>query len=324
MPCHYIATCWAELRDYKLIINLIRFATKLPKGVLAKMGLLGIFSLPMFLFNSFYTVSESEKIMVFRFGEHIETTTSGLHFRVPIMDKLLRTDVESVEELEFSDTLLTLDENLIIADFSVQYKVFDPFAFHVLNRDSVKQLKLQAESASRAVIADFSMDDAITTRREDVKMAIEEKLADIMNNILELGIEVVAINYVSGQPPEEVKAAFDDAIQAREDAESYINDANAYKEYLLPNARGIAEKTVNEARSFREQVVNKAKGDVQGFEKLLPEYEKNPELTTSRIYYDTVSNVIGNNTVIINDNKTTIPPIQTLDLNKLVPAIKGQ
>ena len=288
------------------------------------MGIAGMVLLLSAGYKSFYTVSESESAMVFRFGKFIGIEKSGLHLSIPFVDKILKINVEKIEEIEYKDTLLTLDENVIQASFTLQYKIYDPYSFKIKTLDAVDQLQYQAESATRAVIADFNMNDAITTRRDDVTYAIEEKLSLVLKDTLNIGIEVVALNYVSGQPPQEVKSAFDDAINAREDAESYINTAEAYKENLIPEAEGVAKKKINEARSFREQVVNRAKGDIQGFEKLRPEYEANPSLSKSRIYYDTVSDIIRKNTIIINDSGSqSMPPIQMLDLNKVIASAKA-
>lgn len=287
-------------------------------GNVALLGLMGTV-------GSFYTVSESESALVFRLGQYVETKKSGLHWNFPILDSIKTVDVESIYEIGFQDTLLTLDENVIVTAFTVQYKISDPYTYLMKAEDPEAQLVRQAESAARAVIADFSMDEAITTGRDAVTTAIEAKLNDMLMNQISIGIEVVALNYVSGEPPSRVKSAFDDAINAREDAEKYINEAIAYQEDVLPKAKGQANKIVNEAKSYREEVVNQALGAVQGFEKLLPEYARNPELTKSRIYYDTVRNVISNNTVIINDggNQGSIPPIQTVDINKIVAATKA-
>lgn len=286
-------------------------------GNVALLGLMGTV-------GSFYTVSESESALVFRLGQYVETKKSGLHWNFPIVDSVETVDVESIYEIGFQDTLLTLDENVIVTAFTVQYKISDPYTYLVKAEDPEAQLVRQAESAARAVIADFSMDEAITTGRDAVTSAIEAKLNDMLMNHISIGIEVIALNYVSGEPPTRVKSAFDDAITAREDAEKYINEAIAYQEDVLPKAQGQANKLVNEAKSYREEVVNQALGAVQGFDKLLPEYERNPELTKSRIYYDTVRNVIANNTVIINDGGSqSLPPIQTVDINKLVAATRA-
>ncbi|MCY9861163.1 FtsH protease activity modulator HflK [Vibrio coralliirubri] len=286
-------------------------------GNVAVFGLMGTV-------GSFYTVSEAESAMVFRLGQYVETKSAGLHWNFPILDSIKVVDVESIYEIGFQDTLLTLDENVIVTAFTVQYKISDPYTYVIQAEDPEEQLVRQAESAARAVIADFSMDDAITTGRDAVTSAIESKLNDMLMNHISIGVEVVALNYVSGEPPARVKSAFDDAINAREDAENYINQALAYQEDVLPKAKGQANKIINQAKSYREEVVNQALGAVQGFDKLLPEFEKNPELTKSRIYYDTVRGVIQNNTVIINDGdgQGSLPPIQTVDINKLVAATK--
>ncbi|EGR2227733.1 FtsH protease activity modulator HflK [Vibrio parahaemolyticus] len=275
--------------------------------------------------GSFYSVSESQSALVFRWGDYVETKGSGLNWNFPIIDRVELVDVKKIEEFQFADTYLTLDENVIETAFNVQFRVSDPYVYLVKAANPLEQLVSHAESAARAVVADFSMDDAITIARDSVKNAVEDKLNEILESKVDLGIEVVALNYVSGQPPRAVKAAFDDAITSREDAESFINDAQAYKEDVIPKAQGEANRLLNEARSYAEKVVNKAKGDVQRFEQLLPEFEKNKELTKSRIYIDTVSNVIQNNTVIINDgdSQNNIGPIQTIDVNKIVATTRA-
>lgn len=300
------------------------------KGTLAliALGNIAIIGTTLTL-GSFYTVSESETVLVFRWGEYLEAKKSGLHWNPPYMDSIKRVDVEKIEEIQFSDTYLTLDENVIETTFNVQFKVNDPYAYAVLVQDPIKQLRRQSESTARAVVADFSMDAAITTERESIRSTIESKLRETLDNDINIGIEIVTINYVGGRPPQAVKPAFDDAIQSREDAETYVNNAEAYREDIIPKAEGEAERVLNAARSYREVVVNKAKGDVSRFSELLPEYQSQPEITKSRIYYDMVENVIIDNTVIITEGTghkaiAQGSPFQMLNVNEIVAAAQKQ
>ncbi len=302
----------------------------LKKGTLALVALGNIAVIGSALtLGSFYTVSESETVLVYRWGQYLESKKSGLHWNPPIMDSITRIDVERIEEIQFSDLYLTLDENVIDTAFNIQFKVSDPYSYSILTQDPITQLRSQSESAARAVVADFSMDAAITTERESIRAAVETKLRDMLDNKIDIGIEIIAVNYVSGRPPAPVKHAFDDAIQSREDAETYVNKAEAYREETIPAAQGQAEKLLNDARSYREEIVNRAKGDVQRFNELLPEYLAQPEITKSRIYYDTVEKLIAQNTVVITDASHNgqgaggqSTPFQLLDINEIVAASK--
>ena len=146
------------------------------------------------------------------------------------------------------------------------------------------------------------MDDALTTGREVVRQETWEMLEKIIEPY-DLGIEVVDVNLQQTRPPEQVKAAFDDAIAAQEDEERFVREAEAYERQKEPIARGQVKRIEQQAQAYSEGIVLKAKGEVARFNQLLPEYKANPEVTRQRIYIETMETVLTNSSKVLIDNK---------------------
>lgn len=241
--------------------------------------------------------------MVLRFGKFDQIVKPGLNWKPTFIDEVIPVNVQAIRSLRASGLMLTKDENVLKVEMDVQYRVDDAekYLFSVTNADD--SLRQATDSALRAVIGDSTMDEALTTGRQAIRADTQEAIDKIIAKY-NMGIRVVDVNFQSARPPEAVKDAFDDAIAAREDEERYVREAEAYSNDILPKAIGRAERIKNEAEGYSERVVNGALGDVAQFDKLLPEYLKEKEVTRERLYLDTMERVYSNTSKVLIDTKS--------------------
>ncbi|AKD38581.1 HflK protein [Pasteurella multocida subsp. multocida OH4807] len=265
--------------------------------------------------SGFYTVKEAERGVVMRFGELNSIVQPGLNWKPTFIDRVIPVNVEQVKELRTQGSMLTQDENMVKVEMTVQYRVHDPakYLFSVTNADD--SLNQATDSALRYVIGHMSMDDILTTGRSVVR----ENTWKTLNNIIDpynMGLEVVDVNFQSARPPEEVKDAFDDAIKAQEDEQRYIREAEAYAREREPIARGDAQRILEEATAYKERVVLDAKGEVERFERLLPEFKTAPELLRERLYIQTMEKVMASTPKVMLDansgNNLTVLPLEQI------------
>ena len=163
-------------------------------------------------------------------------------------------------------------------------------------------LQQATDSALRHVVGGSGLDEIITTERERMGQATKDKLQDYLN-LYDSGINVVKINIEEARPPTQVQAAYDDVIEAREDLERYVNEAQAYYNGIIPQARGEAQRLREEAEAYKSQVVSKAQGETERFLSLYTEYQKAPVVTRERLYLDALEGVMTNSTKVLLDTK---------------------
>ena len=199
--------------------------------------------------------------------------------------------------------MLTEDENIVNIKLAVQYQVGDPrnYLFNVRDPNSV--LKQVAESAIREVIGQNKMDFVLKEGRAEVVSRTRERMQKTLDRY-ESGLLVSDVNLQDAQPPEEVQAAFSDAIKAREDKERLKNEAEAYANDIIPKARGAVARQIQEAEAYREALVAKAEGEASRFSQLLEEYSRAPEVTRKRLYFETMESVLGRTGIVLVDNES--------------------
>ena len=260
--------------------------------LLAIWGLLGV-----------YQVDAKEETVILRLGKYHDTATSGLRWNPPLIDS--RTTVGVTEERQYSTRglMLTQDENIVEVALSVQYNVESARDFVLSIKSPELSLQLATDSALRHVVGSTGLDGVISTEREQVALATQEKLQNLLD-LYSSGIRVVKINIEDAKPPNEVKAAYDDVIEAREDLERLVNEAQAYSNGVIPEARGEAQRLREEAQGYLSQVVSKSQGEANRFIKLLTEYQKAPEVTRKRLYIDAIEQVMTNSTKILVDTES--------------------
>lgn len=268
--------------------------------------------------SGFYTVKEAERGVVTRFGKLNEIVQPGLNWKPTFVDEVNPVNIERVLELKTNGSMLTQDENMVQVEMTVQYRVEDPAAylFNVKNPDD--SLKQATDSALRYVIGHMTMDDILTTGRAVVREKTWNALREIIKSY-DMGLIVTDVNFQYARPPEEVKAAFDDAIKAQEDEQRLIREAEAYARGQEPIARGQAQRILEQANAYKEQVVLNAKGEVERFTKLLPEYKLAPEIMRERLYIQTMEKIMKNTPKLMMDggnNNLTVLPIDKLMANR--------
>ncbi|WP_028866486.1 FtsH protease activity modulator HflK [Psychromonas hadalis] len=256
----------------------------------------------VWFFSGIYTINESDRGVVLRFGAYHTQVEPGLHWNPKFIDKIIPVNVEAFRTMPTTGFMLTEDENIVRVAMEVQYRIIAPEKYLFSVTDADNSLLQALDSALRFVIGHSTMDDALTTGREVVRQETWEMLDKIIEPY-NLGIEIVDVNLQQTRPPEQVKAAFDDAIAAQEDEERFVREAEAYQRSKEPIARGQVKRIELQAQAYSEGIVLKAQGEVARFNKLLPEYKANPEVTRQRIYIETMETVLSNTSKVLIDNK---------------------
>ncbi|CAD83604.1 HflK protein [Candidatus Blochmanniella floridana] len=254
--------------------------------------------------SGLYTIKEAERGVILRFGQYHCLVHPGLNWKPTFVDVVIPVNVKSVRELAASGMMLTSDENVIRVEMNVQYRVTDPknYLFNVTNADD--SLRQATDSALRGVIGKYNMDRILTEGRTVVRSdtrRILEKTIQPYN----MGISLLDVNFQTARPPEEVKAAFDDAIAARENEQQYIREAEAYANEIQPKANGKAQRILEEGRAYKARTILEARGEVQRFLKVLPEYRVAPEITRERLYINSMERIFSNTRKIFIDSKNT-------------------
>jgi len=267
-------------------------------GLIAAAVVLGV----LWLLSGIYIIQPAERGVVLQFGEYKKTTQPGPHWHVPWpIQTLERVNVDQNRSVELkSQEILTKDENIVEIDLAVQYNIKEAseYLFNVVDPDTT--LRQAAESALREAVGQTLMDSVITEGRDVIANDTSEQIQRILDGY-NAGMRVNAVNLERAQPPEEVQAAFSDAIKAREDQERFISQSEAFKNELLPQARGDAVIALEQARAYKAQVVNAAQGEANRFESLLAEYEKAPEVTRERLYIESLEAVLSNSSKVMVD-----------------------
>jgi membrane protease subunit HflK len=247
-----------------------------------------------------YQVDQQERGVVLRFGKYLDTVQPGLHWNPPLIDEVTVTNVTKVRAVSLTEIMLTQDENIVEVPLSVQYVINDPEKFVLKVRDPERSLQHATQSALRHVVGGTGMDDVMTTGREKIAVDVEARLQEYLD-LYETGIDVRQVTVDESKPPAQVQAAFDDVIKAREDEERLKNEAQAYANGTVPEARGAAQRLLEEANAYNEQVIANAQGEAERFVRLLTEYQKAPGVTRERLYLDAVQKVFVNTNKVMVD-----------------------
>ena len=256
----------------------------------------------IWVLSGFYQVDETEQAVVLRLGEYNDTLGSGLHWYPPFIASVVTVGVTGERQYSTRGLMLTQDENIVEVALSVQYNITSAKDFVLSIRDPETTLKQATDSALRHVVGSTGLDGVISTEREQVAIATAEKLQNLLD-LYSSGINIVKINIEDARPPNEVKAAYDDVIKAREDLERLVNEAQAYSNGIIPEARGEAQRLREEAQGYMSQVVSKSEGEANRFKALLKEYKRAPEVTRERLYIDAIEQVMTDSTKILLDTE---------------------
>ncbi|HTN28483.1 MAG TPA: FtsH protease activity modulator HflK [Burkholderiales bacterium] len=278
-------------------------------------GLIAGIVLAVWLASGFYIVVEGQRGVVLTFGKFAEETGAGLRWRMPwpIQSHEI-VNLSQVRTLEVGyrnnvktrvlkeSLMLTDDENIVDLQFAVQYIVRDARQW-LFNTKRPDETAMQgAETAMREIIGKSKMDQILYESREEIQIKAQQLMQQILDRY-KTGIQVSRITIQSAQPPEQVQAAFDDAVKAGQDRERQKNEGQAYANDVIPKARGAASRLLQEADGYRQRVIANAEGDASRFKQVLAEYAKAPAVTRERIYIETMQQVFSTTSKVMLDYK---------------------
>ncbi len=292
-------------------------------------GVLLVLGLMIWAASGFYIVDASQRGVVLRFGKYIETTEPGLRWRMPYPiethELVNLTSVRTVEvgyrgaarnTILNEALMLTDDENIINIQFAVQYILNDPENYLFNTREPDESVIQAAETAMREIVGKSKMDFVLYEGREEIATTAHTLMQAILDRY-GTGIQISKVTMQNAQPPEQVQAAFDDAVKAGQDLERQKNEGQAYANDVIPKARGTASRLLQEAEGYRARVVSQAEGDASRFGQVLAEYQKAPKVTRERMYIETLQQVFTNTSKIIVDAKSS-GNLLFLPLDKLI------
>ncbi len=269
---------------------------KIPGEIGNISGIIGFAAIALtivWLLTGIYIVDEGWRGVETRFGARTVVTQSGPHWRIPWpIEDVEQIDVANIRTARIDTKMLTSDENIVVMSLEVQYNIKDPQKFVFEIRDPDVTLVQTAETAIREVVGNNDMDLIITEGRAVIGSDTKAIMQQILDSY-QTGLNVVTVNMGEAQPPEEVQDAFEDAIKAREDEQRIINEANAFRNGIVPKARGDAETLLEQAAAYKTRVVKSAQGETSRFDQLLAEYQRAPEVTRERLYLDTIESVLA-------------------------------
>jgi membrane protease subunit HflK len=302
----------------------------LPKHIGGGIGLVVVLALLIWVGSGFYIVDASQRGVVLRFGKFLETTEPGPRWHWPF-------PVESVEVVNLSQVrtvevgyrdnvknkilkeslMLTDDENIIDIQFAVQYFLKDPADYLFNNKAPDENVRQAAETAIREVVGKNKMDFVLYEGREQVAAEATKLIQDILDRY-KSGILVSKVTMQNAQPPEQVQAAFDDAVKAGQDRERQKNEGQAYANDVVPRAKGAAARLMQEADGYKQRVIANAEGDASRFKQILVEYEKAPAVTRERMYLDMMQQILSSSSKVMVDEKNGGSNLLYLPLDKLI------
>ena len=266
--------------------------------ILAAIALIGI----IWVMSGFYIINEQERGVVLRFGKYHSELFPGLRWQPPLIDDVTRINQTRVRDQNFRGDMLTEDENIVQITLQVQYKIGSGKDFVLNVRNPEQSLGVATDSALRHVVGSSTLDDVITSGRARIASSIRERVQQYLDTY-GTGLEIRGVNILEAKPPDPVKPAFDDVIKAREDKVRVVNEATAYANGIVPEARGQAQRIIEDARGYKESVIARAKGEANRFVQILSEYEKAPVIMTRRLYLDTMQQVFSSTSKIVIDTK---------------------
>ena len=248
-----------------------------------------------------YTLDAQERGVVFRFGKaQDEVKLPGLHWNPPIIDRVETVVTTRLNEKSHNALMLTEDENIVDISMTVQYVINDPVSYLVQVNEPDKSVEHAMESALRHVVGSSTMDNVITEGRAALGSEVQERLQSYLN-LYRTGLLVSTLNIDESGPPDQVQDAFDDVQKAKEDEARFVNEANAYLEKVVPEARGAAQRQLEEASAYRDRVLERARGEADRFTKLLKEYHLAEDVTRDRLYIDAIQSVLSQSSKIVVD-----------------------
>lgn len=310
------------------------------------LGLIGLGIVALILLwgtlSSFYTVQPEERAVVKRFGAVIATADPGLHFKLPFgVDKVQLVKTERVLKQEFGfrtqnvegdrteysqedhpdeSLMLSGDLNIIDVEWVVQYRIADPMKFLYHQRNPEGTLRDISESVMRRAVGNRLGSDVLTTARVEISNSVRDEIQEAMEKY-DNGIRVVTVELQDVVPPAAVQPAFNEVNESRQERERMINEATKQANQEIPRAKGEANRLIAEAEGYAIERVNQARGETVRFSSILAEYRASPEVTRTRMYLETLNQVLPKvGAVYVIQNGQT-GPIPLLNMHQATPTV---
>ena len=278
-------------------------------------GLLVILVLVVWLASGFYIVDASQRGVVLHFGKFVESTQPGPRWHLPwpieSAEVVNVTGVRTVEigyrnnvksKVQNESLMITDDENIIDIQFAVQYILKDPQDYLFNNRDADKSVMQASESAIREVVGKNKMNFLLSGGKEKIVETVQILLQKILDRY-KTGITITRVTMQDAQAPEEVQAAFADAVKAGQDRERQINEGQSYFNDVVPKAKGTSARLLQEGEGYRQSVIANAEGEASRFSQIVTEFNKAPVVTRQRLYLDAMQQVLSNSSKVVVDQK---------------------
>lgn len=274
--------------------------------------------------NCTYTVKEQEQAVVLTLGNAATVSESGLHFKIPFIQKVKKVDTtikgfamgyytNSDENNEDESLMITSDYNFINVDFFIEYQVSDPVKALYASVNPKEILKNISQSCIRTVIGNTNVDSVLTTGKADIQAQIKEMITKRLEEN-DIGIYLVNITMQDAEPPtEEVKQAFKAVETAKQGKETALNNANKYKNEKIPEAQANVDKILQNAEATKQDRINEANGQVARFNKIYEEFAKFPEVTKQRMFYEAMEEILPSLKVVINSGNGGVQTILPID-----------
>lgn len=298
-------------------------------GVRATAGAIGAVAALIWLASGSFIVQEGQTGVVYTFGKVSHTTGSGFNWRWPYpfqSDETVKVSQMRMVEIGYrgniknkqtrESLMLTDDENIIDIQFAVQFKLKDPVAWLMNNRDEEDTVRQVAETSIREIVGKNKMDFVLYEGRDKVAFETQQLMQQILDRYAS-GVLISSVTLQAVQPPEQVQVAFDDAVKAGQDRERQKNEGQAYANDVIPKARGTASRLMQEAEGYRSMVVENATGNASRFKQVLVEYQKAPGVTRDRLYLETMQQIFSSASKVMVDAKTG-SNLLYLPLDKLI------
>lgn len=289
----------------------------------------GIFVVGILLLGSVYSIGEQEQGVVTTFGNAGSVVTSGLHFKIPFVQKVTKVNTtilgfpigyrmsgdESAtqEQIDDESLMITSDFNFVNVDFYVEYKVSDPVKYLYHSQQPKEILKNISQSCIRNIISNYAVDDVITTGKSKIQAEIKDMIIEKLEE-QDVGLMLVNISMQDAEPPtEQVIEAFKAVETAKQGKETAINNANKYRNEKIPEASAKAYQTMQDAEASKQELVNEGIAQAARFNEMYTEYEKNPVITKQRMFFEAMEQVLPGVKLIIDDGSGDLNKTLYLD-----------
>ncbi len=295
-------------------------------GMGASMSFFFIVIALLWALSGIFIVGPGEQAVILQFGKYVKALGAGPHWVPRFVNSYHIVNVEQVSTYTYESQMLNKDENIVSVALAVHYRIRDPQLYLFNVKNPTEGLRQATASALRQVVGHMTLDQVLTSGRNELREDVEQQLNSILA-MYKTGIEITDVALQSTKAPEAVKKAFDDAITAQEDEQRFIHEAKAYARGKLPRAEGHAKRIIYNAEAYKQETIAASKGESERFLSVLKEYKRAPIVTRNRIYLDSMRNVLVNSNKVLVDAKGSnmmYLPLDQITRGKLDKDLSGK